>query len=181
MTLTVAGEPVEIRRSARRRKTVSAYREAGTIVVLVPARMSQSRVREVAAELVGKIVAKEERRRAPKAETDLTRRASDLADRFLADCPGAPIRPLSVVWVTNQNRRWASCSVDSGAIRLSHRLQPMPRWVVDYVLLHELVHLVHPNHSPAFWALVNRYPESIKAQGYLEGFSDGAGLGADLD
>ncbi|MDN5727471.1 MAG: M48 family metallopeptidase [Propionibacteriales bacterium] len=177
----MSGESVEIRRSVRRRKTVSAYRENGIVVVLVPARMSQARVRGVAADLVGKIRAQEARRRGPRAETELSRRAAELADRHLADCPGAPIRPLSVVWVTNQNRRWASCSVDSGAIRLSHRLQPMPAWVVDYVLLHELAHLVQPTHSRAFWELVNRYPESLRAQGYLEGFSDGTGLAGELE
>ena len=64
--------------------------------------------------------------------------------------------PASVRWVTNQNGRWGSCTPDDGTIRISHRIQEMPDWVIDYVLLHELAHLVVPSHSSRFWDLVNR-------------------------
>ncbi len=58
-------------------------------------------------------------------------------------------------------------------IRLSHRLQAMPSWVVDYVLVHELAHLVEPSHSAAFWRLVDGYPHSERARGFLEGYLAG--------
>ncbi|HEY4938445.1 MAG TPA: M48 family metallopeptidase, partial [Actinomycetota bacterium] len=54
-----------------------------------------------------------------------------------------------------------------GAIRLSESLLDMPGWVRDYVLVHELAHLLVPNHSPKFWALVERYPLTERARGYL--------------
>ena len=79
--------------------------------------------------------------------------------------------PTSVRWVTNQNGRWGSCTVEDGAIRLSHRLRAMPAYVVDYVLLHELVHLIVPGHGPAFWAELDTYPQTERARGYLDGWS----------
>ena len=49
-----------------------------------------------------------------------------------------------------------------------------PRWVRDYVLIHEMAHLVEPYQSPSFWALVNRYPRTERARGFLMA----VGLGA---
>ena len=49
----------------------------------------------------------------------------------------------------------------------------MPAWVVDYVLLHELAHLVEPTHSSSFWALVDRYPQAERARGYPRGLPGG--------
>jgi predicted metal-dependent hydrolase len=52
----------------------------------------------------------------------------------------------------------------------------MPEWVVDYVLLHELAHLLVPGHGPAFWAMLESYPRLERARGYLEGVAGAAGL-----
>jgi predicted metal-dependent hydrolase len=82
-----------------------------------------------------------------------------------------------VRWVTNQNGRWGSCTPVDRTIRISHRVQEMPDWVIDYVLVHELAHLVVPSHSAEFWDLVARYPKTERARGYLEGVSAAACLG----
>ena len=158
--------PVEVRRSRRRRRTVSAYRDDnGTVVVLIPARMSKAEEREWVATMVARLE-KSERRSRP-SDASLARRAATLSQRYLEGLA----RPVSVRWVSNMRSRWGSCTSADRSIRLSHRLQPLPGWVIDYVLLHELAHLLEPNHSKAFWALVQRYPRAERARGFLEGVS----------
>ena len=95
-----------------------------------------------------------------------------LSERYL----DGQAEPSSVVWSARQNSRWGSCTPADGTIRLSTRLQGMPDWVVDYVLVHELAHLLQPGHDPAFWALVGRYPRTERARGFLEGVAMAAQL-----
>lgn len=102
----------------------------------------------------------------------LEARAAELSRRWLE----GRARPASVRWTTRQGSRWGSCTPAEGTIRLSTRLQGMPPWVVDYVLVHELAHLLEAGHGPAFWALVERYPRTERARGYLEGVAAAAGL-----
>jgi len=161
---------VEVRRSSRRTRTVTAYRERDTIVVLIPQRMSKADEQTFVRDMVEKVLAREARSSAPRGDEALTSRARELAAAYLAPALDQVPEPIAVSWVTNQQQRWGSCTPSTGLIRLSHRLQPMPVWVVDYVLLHELVHLVEPTHSNRFWGLVGRYPAAEKAKGYLEGY-----------
>ncbi|GGP88392.1 M48 metallopeptidase family protein [Streptomyces roseolilacinus] len=158
---------VEVRRSARRRRTVSAHREGDRTVVLIPARMSEAEERRWVGVMLDKLAAQESRRRPGDAE--LAERAERLSGQYLA----GRARPASVRWVTNQNTRWGSCTPAEGSIRLSHRLQGMPEYVVDYVLLHELAHLLVPGHGPRFWRLLEPYPRTERARGYLEGVAAG--------
>jgi predicted metal-dependent hydrolase len=166
---------IEVRRSQRRRRTVSAYRDGERVVVLIPAQFSRAEEREWVDRMLERLESRERRARRT-TDGELTFRAQRLALRYLGDHPSAA-HPTSVRWVQNQNGRWGSCTPADRTIRLSHRVQEMPDWVIDYVLLHELAHLVVPSHSPAFWALVSRYPKAERARGYLEGVSAAAGLG----
>ncbi|GAA2316775.1 MULTISPECIES: M48 metallopeptidase family protein [Streptomyces] len=154
---------VEVRRSTRRRRTVSAYREGDRTVVLIPARMSEAEERRWVSVMLDKLAAQESKRMLGDAE--LAARAEWLSGQYL----GGRARPVSVRWVTNQNTRWGSCTPAEGSIRLSHRLQGMPEYVVDYVLLHELAHLLVPGHGRRFWQLLEAYPRTERARGYLEG------------
>ncbi len=148
--------PVEVIRSPRRRKTVQAEIVDGVVRVRVPSWMSAAEVDEHVAELVPRL-----ERRLRSDHVDLMARAQRLARRFHLP------EPSSVSWTDNQQRQWGSCQVMTGEIRLSRRLADYPSWVVDYVLVHELCHLVHADHSPAFRALVDRYPRAERARGFL--------------
>lgn len=169
------GPTVVVRRSARRRRTVTAYRERGAIVVLLPLEMSIADERRFVAEMVDKVLAREAKAARHAGDQDLQQRAAELREAYLAPVVDAAPAPSTVVWVRNQHRRWGSCTPSTRAIRLSDRLRAMPSWVVDYVLLHELAHLVEPNHTRRFWALVDRYPQAERAKGFLEGYGAAAG------
>ncbi|OON81264.1 M48 metallopeptidase family protein [Streptomyces tsukubensis] len=162
---TGGGRPgaVEVRRSARRRRTVSAYREGDRTIVLIPARMSEAEERRWVSVMLDKLANQESKRRL--GDTDLAERAERLSEQYFE----GRARPETVRWVTNQNTRWGSCTPAEGSIRLSHRLQGMPEYVVDYVLLHELAHLLVPGHGPRFWRLLDAYPRTERARGFLEG------------
>jgi predicted metal-dependent hydrolase len=159
-------DPVEVRRSPRRRRTVTAYRELGRTVVIIPAAFSPAEERRWVAQMVAKLQTREERRRRSLGGDEaLMGRARALSTALL---DGAA-EPLSVRWVDNQHRRWGSCTPADRSIRLSSRLRSMPEYVIDYVLVHELVHLLEPSHGERFWELVGRYPRAERARGFLEG------------
>ena len=65
------------------------------------------------------------------------------------------------VTIRDQRSRWGSCS-RSGAIALNYRLIQMPPSVRRYILVHELAHIVHPNHSRRFWRFVESIDPAFK-------------------
>jgi predicted metal-dependent hydrolase len=147
---------VEIVRSARRRKTVQARMVGDMIRLMVPASMPEHEVQHWADEMRTRL-----QRQCRSNEVDLDQRARTLAHRY--ELP----EPSSARWVANQQHRWGSCTPSTGQIRVTDRLAAWPGWVLDYVLIHELAHLVHADHSPAFHALVDRYPRAERAKGFL--------------
>jgi predicted metal-dependent hydrolase len=155
--------PVEVVRSDRRNKTVSARIVEGVIRVRIPAWMTADDEER----FVGEVVERIERQRQSHA-IDLPARAAVLAARF--DLPA----PSAIRWVSNQNQRWGSCTTGTGEIRISDRLVGVPPWVLDHVIVHELAHLEVPDHSPAFQALLHRDPLAERAIGYLMALNDGA-------
>ena len=164
---------VEVRRSRRRTRTVSAYRRDGKVVVMIPDRFSRAEEDEWVTTMVARLERSDRRRR--RTDDQLMRRARELCHDYLH----GRVEPTSVRWVDNMTTRWASCTTTTREIRLSDRLETMPAWVVDYVLLHELAHLIEPSHNKRFWHWVDRYPRAERAKGYLEGVVQGASL--DLD
>ncbi len=174
---------IRITRSSNRAKTITARLvEGGAVIeVLAPSSATDTELAPIIERLKGRIV-----RRQEKAETAddraLARRAAELNREYFE----GKLRPAEVRYVTNQQRRYGSCTPATGVIRISHRVAAMPPWVRDYVLVHELAHLLQPNHGPKFWKLVNRFPRTERARGYLiavglEGDADDDGDEADVD
>lgn len=162
------GERVLVRRSARRRRTVSITRREGDLVIAIPATFSGRQERDWVGRMVDQLVAKEAKN-SPRRRSDraLEEMAREVGQTYL----DGRARPASVTWSTRQNQRWGSCTPADGTIRLSHQLQDMPDYVVRAVMMHELAHLLVPGHGPEFQALMARYPQAEKAQGFLDGVS----------
>ena len=163
---------VEVRRSRRRRRTVSAYRDGDRTVVLIPASFTAAEEAAWVERMLGRLAAGDTRRAG--SDEGLGARAARLSGRYL----GGHARPSSVRWVSTMGRRWASCTPADGTIRVSDRLRDVPDHVLDYVLLHELAHLLVPGHGPAFWRLLASYPRVERARGFLDGLAHAEGMPA---
>jgi predicted metal-dependent hydrolase len=153
--------PIEIIRSPNRTRTASARMIEGTLVVRVPEGLPALEERKLVESLTQRVLHKVQ-----KAEgklPDLARRARELNSLYF----GGKLKVSEIKWVTNQRHRYGSCTPSNATIRISDRVARMPLWVLDYVLVHELAHLLQGNHSPAFWQLVARYPLTERARGYL--------------
>ena len=147
---------VEVIRSPRRRKTVELRPTPDGVRISIPARASRAEEERYVKELLAKY-----QRQTHPGRIDLKKRAHQLAASL-----GLP-EPQTIKWVDNQRHRWGSCTPSLGAIRISSNVQPFPAWVVDYVIVHEMAHLVHLGHTDEFWDLVARYPLAERARGYL--------------
>lgn len=155
---------VRVIRSARRRTTISARLvEDGTILeVLAPASISEAELVPAIEKLKGRVL-RYSKKRETADDKDLARRAAELN----RECFGSKLRWQEIRYVTNQQRRFGSCTPATGTIRISHRVATLPGWVRDYVIVHELAHLTEANHGRRFWKLVERYPKTERARGYL--------------
>ncbi|MDD5661501.1 MAG: M48 family metallopeptidase [Candidatus Omnitrophica bacterium] len=161
---------VKIIRSPKRRRTVSARLVQGTLLVNAPLLISQGRLEKIIANFKLRFERKKLKDGLNKND-NLVERASRINEKFF----GNTLKVNSIEYVTGQNTRFGCCNCRLANIRISHRVGFMPDWVRDYVLLHEMAHLVEPNHSKAFWDIVNRYKFTERARGYLIA----AGLGSE--
>jgi predicted metal-dependent hydrolase len=163
---------------------VAAFWENGTAVVAIPARFTAAQESEWVHRMLEKLHRQgtrraQKRRQQPASDAALAAHAADLSARYF----GGRAIPTSVRWVSNQNSRWGSATPSEGTIRLSDKLRPMPQWVIDYVLLHELAHLLVAGHNAAFWKLLDAYPDTARAKAFLEGvsYATSRGLAAGAD
>ena len=155
---------IQIIRSKRRIKTVSAQLiNWYTLQVRAPARLSDRELEPIIDELARKVLARRHKMRDFATDQALDERARYWNARLFK----GELKWRSIRFVGNQNTRFGSCSPQRGTIRISNRLIDVPQFVLDYVLVHELAHLLEANHSKAFWAIVYQYPLVERAQGSL--------------
>lgn len=152
---------IRIIRSTDRKKTIQARRVGGVVEVRAPATMSDAELQPHIDRLVQRLARRTQAKTAD--DTALQRRAEELNRTYF----DGKLRWTSIRWVANQEKRYGSCTPGDGTIRISARVASLPGFVQDYVLVHELAHLVEANHGPRFWKLVNRYPRTERARGYL--------------
>jgi predicted metal-dependent hydrolase len=154
-------QEIRIVRSERRARTVSIRQKDGYLEVLAPATSTDVELQPIIARLRRRLEGRRVKR--DLSDDDLQKRAEALNQKHFA----STLRWTSIGWVSNQDHRWGSCTPAHGTIRISHRLAEFPPFVLDYVLVHELAHLVEPSHNRRFWRLVKRYPFAERARGYL--------------
>ncbi|MEO5305312.1 DUF45 domain-containing protein [Corynebacterium sp. c25Ua_47] len=155
---------VRVIRSARRRRTVQARVVDGVLEVRIPAWMSAAEEQKAVDEIVAKV--RKKHTSSQRSDASLTARARTLNTRYLDDRATVG----SIRWVSNQKSRWGSCTTSTGDIRISDRLQDVPDYVLDAVIIHELTHTFIPGHGPEFWEWADRAPKAERAKGYLEAY-----------
>ena len=157
------GEIVVIR-SNRRKKSISAYRQGGRIVISIPARLSKADERAIVPEMIAKIRGQEASK--TPGEAQLAARIDQLLTEL---APEITARPASVVW-RPMRERWGSCTSVDRRIRISDRLKMAPEYALDYVLFHEAIHLQYFDHGEEFTEVLNRFEDSELASAYLDGY-----------
>lgn len=161
--VTVRSQPVRVIRSSRRTRNIHARWNDGMIEVSVPMRLTKAQVTASVERMVVRLQARAEARH--DSDPELHLRARQLAATWL----GGSVEPTEVVWSTRQMHSWGSCTSVTGRIRISAKVKPMPQWVQDGVIIHELAHLKYPHHGPEFWAFAGQYPRLAESKAYLDG------------
>jgi predicted metal-dependent hydrolase len=170
----LAGLVVEMVRSTKRRRTISARLDGDRLIVQIPAGMDPADERAWAEKLGARILASK-RRRELNDDASLRARADELNRRYF----GGKLQLADIRYVTNQQHRFGSCTPAHRTIRIADRVAKLPPWVRDAVIVHELAHLVESNHSARFWKLANAYPLMERARGYLMALGLADDLAAD--
>ncbi len=172
---TLFAPDVEVRVSSRRKKTAGAHWEGDRIVVVVPTHLRGADRDDMVAHLTKRLT--RHRPHLHASDAFLEERARHLGAVYLDG-----VEPSSIRWATNQTKRWGSCTLATREIRISSRLRVAPQWVLDAVIIHELAHLLEPNHSPRFRQLESRFPRKHDADLFLEGYHLGLHMdGATVD
>ncbi len=149
-------------RSHRRRRTVSARFADGIIYIYAPVGISDEKLTEVIKNFKRRF-----ERRKLKKELNIKENLNEVAQRLNKKYFGGKLKIESIEYAANQDKIFGSCNYRRGTIRISHRLAEMPQWVRDYVIVHEMVHIIQPNHSKSFWDIVSQYKLAERARGYL--------------
>ncbi len=143
---------MKIIRSDNRRKTISARLVENTMFVYAPGNISDAELKKIIDKLKRRL-----HKRKIKNELNKTQGLAIAADRLNKEYFNNKLEIISITYSVNQDKIFGSCNYRTKEIRISHQLVQMPYWVRDYVIIHEMAHLIEPNHSNAFWDIVYRY------------------------
>lgn len=153
---------IKVIRTRRRSRSASARMVKDTLYVRVPARIADGDLQAVIKDLRGRIE-KKLLKKDLNSDRALARRAFELNKQYFS----GKLRFESIEYVMGQNAQFGCCDYECRKIRIAHHVAFMPAWVRDYVLVHELAHLVCRGHGTDFWDIVNRYRHTERAKGYL--------------
>jgi len=160
---------ITIVRSRRRKKTIQTKYGDGRLWIYLPAGMNPKDEQKWIDRMIEKSERWKRKHTVMKSDSWLEQRAQKLNTEYF---DGALV--FSIRFVTNQNSRFGSCTSVDRTIRISERLKTMPSWVQDYIIIHELTHLIYPDHSKKFWEKVNQFRYAERAKGYLIGIGSDA-------
>jgi hypothetical protein len=163
------GRQVHVTYSSRRRKSIEGKLIGQDLHLAAPAIMSDEDVRAAAEDLSRRLAARQEKRRQVRAcnPDQLWRLAHSLNARFFGDS----LEFASIEWVPNNRTYWGQCEPRERRIKIAAGAASLPGWLLRYLVHHELCHLIHTDHSEAFWELCDQLPRSQEARGFLKGVS----------
>ena len=160
--MKMAPSQITIVRSRRRKKTIQTKYGDGRLWIYLPAGMSTKDEQKWIDQMIERNERWQQKKILQKSDTWLRQRAQELNKKYF---DGSLV--FSITFVTNQHSRFGSCTSIDKTIRISECVKTMPSWVQDYIIIHELTHLLHPDHSEKFWEKVNQYKYAERAKGYL--------------
>jgi predicted metal-dependent hydrolase len=163
MGLGMTPSHVTIIRSPRRKKTIQTKYTDGQLWIYLPANMARTEEEKWVHRMIEKSKRWEQKASLKNSDTWLMKRAQEINKKYFH----GTLHLNSICFVTNQHSRFGSCTSTDHTIRISDRVKTMPSWVQEYVILHEMAHLIVPDHSKKFWDLVNHYKFAERAKGYL--------------
>jgi predicted metal-dependent hydrolase len=153
---------IKIIRSPKRKRTISAQLNKGVLSVKAPVGISDEDLEKTIFRLKKRII-----NRKLKRDLNVKDALKEVAEKLNRKYFGGRLKIDSIEYSTNQNSRFGCCNFKTGKILISHRLADLPDWVRDYVIVHELAHLIIPNHSRTFQELTAKYSLKERAIGYL--------------
>lgn len=164
--ITVDGVTLELRVTRKRVKNINVRLVGGELRVSASPRVPEAALNEAVEEMACRLI---RRRRAREVNSEVD--ALELARRVARRFPDSP-EIAEARFSTRQTSRWGSYSTRTRRVQLNAALRQMPVWVLEAVVAHELAHVSHPDHSPAFWRLLREVcPETDRARAFLEGVS----------
>ena len=174
---------ISVIRSARKSLGLEV-RDANTVLARIPTRVSDRELkafvenhRSWILEKTAVMAEREENRKSTPApprellsKTDRMKIQLKIGKRVRHYCETMGVT-VGYVTVKNQKTRWGSCSA-KGNVNFNYQLAFLPEELLDYVVIHELAHRRHMDHSRAFWAEVEKYcPDYLERREQLKEYS----------